>query len=87
VEAPDLVTVKGIFCLYIAISYGRIVAKPTVDSIDTNVDWFFAGFAHVTGTEINRKDRGEVNKVLLPTVGSSHYHWAQLPHRVRILKN
>jgi hypothetical protein len=38
VEAPDLVTVKGFFRLYIAISYDRIVAKPTVDSLNTNAD-------------------------------------------------
>jgi hypothetical protein len=38
VETPDLVTVKGFFRLYIAISYDRIVAKPTVDSVNTNAD-------------------------------------------------
>jgi hypothetical protein len=49
---------KGIFFrFYIATSYDRIVAKPTVDSINTNAEWFFADFIRVTGTEINGKDR------------------------------
>jgi hypothetical protein len=60
VEAPELATVKDFFRFYIATSYGRIVAKPTVDSINTNAEWFFAGFTRITGTEINEKDRSEV---------------------------
>jgi len=40
VEAPDLATIKDFFRFYIATSYGRIVVKPTVDSIDTNAEWF-----------------------------------------------
>ena len=65
-EAPDLVTIKDFFRFYIAISCGRIVAKPTVDSINTNAEWFFAGFTRITGTEINEKDRSEVYKVSAP---------------------
>jgi hypothetical protein len=60
VEAPDLATMKDFFRFYIARSCGRIVAKPTVDSINTNAGWFFAGFTRVTGTEINEEDRNEV---------------------------
>ena len=52
VEALDLATIKDFFHFYIATSYGRIVAKPTVDSINTSAEWFFAGFTRVTGTEI-----------------------------------
>ena len=33
------------------------MTKPTVDSINTNAEWFFAGFTRVTGTEINEEDR------------------------------
>ena len=62
VEAPDLATIKDFFRFYIATSSGRIVVKPTVDSINTNAEWFFAGFTRVTGTEINEKDRSEVYK-------------------------
>jgi hypothetical protein len=39
------------------------VTKPTVDSINTNAEWFFAGFTRITGTEINEADRTEVYKV------------------------
>jgi hypothetical protein len=38
VETPDLATIKDFFRFYIATSYGRIVAKPTVDSINTNAE-------------------------------------------------
>ena len=48
---------KGFFRFYIATSCGRIVVKPTVDSINTNAEWFFAGFTRVMGTEINGKNR------------------------------
>jgi hypothetical protein len=56
VEAPDLATIKEFFRFYIATSCGRIVAKLTVDSINTNTEWFFTGFTRVTDTEINEKD-------------------------------
>jgi len=59
VEAPDLGTIKDFFRFYIATSCGRIVAKPTVDSINTNAERFFAGFTRITGTEINEEDRNE----------------------------
>jgi hypothetical protein len=39
------------------------VEKPTVDSINTNAEWFFAGFIHVTGTEIHEEDKAEIYKV------------------------
>jgi hypothetical protein len=35
VEAPDLATIKIFLRFYIATSCGRIIAKPTVDSINT----------------------------------------------------
>jgi hypothetical protein len=62
VEAPDLATIKDFFRFYIATSSGRIVVKPTVDSINTNAEWFFAGFTRVTGTEINEKDSPETDR-------------------------
>jgi hypothetical protein len=55
VEAPDIATIEIFFHSYIATSYGRIVVKPTVDSINTNAEWCFAGFIRVTGTEMNEK--------------------------------
>src|SRR5271163_1021999 len=51
---------------YIATSCGRIVDKPTPDSINTIAEWFFARFTRITGTEINEKDRSEVYKVSVP---------------------
>jgi hypothetical protein len=59
VEAPDLATIKDFFGFNIATSSGRIMAKPTVDPINTNAEWFLAGFTRVTGTEINEEDRNE----------------------------
>ena len=53
VEAPDLVAIKDFFRFYIAISCGRIVVKPTVDLINTNAEWLFAGFPYITGTGLN----------------------------------
>jgi hypothetical protein len=67
VEAPDLATIKDFFRFFIATSCGKIVTKPTVDSINTNAEWFFAGFTRITGTEINEKDRAEVYKVSTPS--------------------
>ena len=55
VETPDLATIEIFFRLYIAMSYGRIVVKPMVYSINTNAEWCFAGFTRVKGTEINEK--------------------------------
>jgi hypothetical protein len=63
VKAPDLTTIKDFFRFYIATSCGRIVAKPTADLINTNAEWFFAGFTRLTGTEINKEDKTEVYKV------------------------
>jgi len=36
VEAPDLATIKDFFRFFIATSCGKIVTKPTVDSLNTN---------------------------------------------------
>jgi hypothetical protein len=50
VEAPDLATAKDFFGYYISLSHGEIVDKPTIDSINTNAEWFFVGFTCVTGS-------------------------------------
>ena len=55
------------FRFHIATSCGKIVAKPTVDSINTNAEWFLTGFTRITGTEINEKDRAEVYRVSAPS--------------------
>jgi hypothetical protein len=63
VETPDLATIKDFFRFYIATSSDRIVVKPTVDSINTNAEWFFASFTRITGREINEKVRIGVYEV------------------------
>jgi hypothetical protein len=57
---------QGFFRFYIATSYGRIVAKPTVNSIKIIAKWFFAGFTRITGTPTNEEDRSEVYNVSAP---------------------
>ncbi|EXJ72789.1 uncharacterized protein A1O5_03936 [Cladophialophora psammophila CBS 110553] len=60
VEAPDLLTVKDFARFYIATSQPRIVEVPTVDAINGILEFFFAGFTRVTGTETKDEDRSEV---------------------------
>ena len=70
VKAPSLVTVKDFMRFYIATSRPRLAEQPTVDSINTVAEWFFAGFTRVTGTETDAEERSEVYNVspcLCPT--------------------
>lgn len=60
VEAPDLATVKDFLRFYIATSRPQLTKKPTVDSINTVAEWFFAGFTRVTGTETDAEERSDV---------------------------
>jgi hypothetical protein len=62
VAAPDLVTVKDFLRFYIATNSPQITNIPTVDSINTVAEWFFAGFTRVTGTETN-EDESKVYNV------------------------
>jgi hypothetical protein len=63
VEAPDLATMKDFTRFSTAASKGKIVELPTADSVNTFLEWFFAGFSRVTGTETNAEDRSEVYNV------------------------
>ncbi|MCJ1474750.1 hypothetical protein MMC13_003410 [Lambiella insularis] len=64
IAAPDLATVKDFLRFYIATSRPRLdVDKPTVDSMNTVAEWFFAGFTRVTGTETEEEDRSEVYNI------------------------
>lgn len=73
--APDLVTVKDFLCFYSATSRPRLDAKlPTVDSINIVAEWFFAGFARVTGTATDEEERSKVHNVSvdrLPPLGTA----------------
>jgi hypothetical protein len=46
-----------------------LTEKPTVDSVNTVAEWFFAGFTRVTGTETDPEERSEVYHVSQPIVG------------------
>jgi hypothetical protein len=81
VSAPDLVTVKDFLRFYIATSHPQLekgASRPrsTADAICTVAEWFFAGFARVTGSDTKAEDRGEVYYVgygcLLCLVQSRH---------------
>jgi len=62
-EATDLETVKDFLRFHISTSRGKIVAKPTADSVNAFAEWFFAGFTRVTGTSTDAQDRSEVYHV------------------------
>lgn len=63
VQAPDLATVKDFLCFHAATSRGKIVTKPTADSVNAFAEWFFAGFERVTGTSTDAAHRSEVYHV------------------------
>ena len=63
VEAPDLAAMKDFTRFSAASSKGKIVELPTADSLYTFLEWFFAGFTRVTGTQTNAEDRSEVYNV------------------------
>lgn len=63
--APDLATVKDFVHFYCAISRGKISkgGGVTADSVNTFMEWFFAGFSRVTGTSTDLEERSEVYHV------------------------
>ncbi|KAK5332099.1 hypothetical protein LTR93_001104 [Exophiala xenobiotica] len=63
IEAPDLATIRDFMRFYATTSSPWLDEElPTVDSLNTAAEWFFAGFARVTGTKIAEEDRKEVYK-------------------------
>jgi hypothetical protein len=68
IAAPDLTTVIDFMRFYAATSDPRLDEEiSTVDSLNSVAEWFFAGFARVTKTEIVEEDRKEVYHVSRPT--------------------
>ena len=63
VDAPYLATVQDFARFHANASRGKIVDAPTVDSVNTFVKWFFAGFSRVTETPTDKEDRSEVYNV------------------------
>ena len=62
----DLATIKDFLRFIVATSRGIIDDKQkqvTVDSVNTFTEWFFAGFARVTGNRIDGEDRRAVYDV------------------------
>jgi hypothetical protein len=57
-EAPDLATIKDFLRYYASSSDPRIDQEyMTPNSLGTVAEWFFAGFARVTGTSVKEGDR------------------------------
>ena len=68
----DLATIKDFLRFKASISEGRIdeeLERATADSLNTFAEWFFAGFARVTGNPIPKEDRQEVYNVSALEVG------------------
>ena len=61
--APNIDTVKDFLRFYIATSKGKLNNRSTIDSVNTHVEWFFAGFSWITGTPTNKEDRSKVYNV------------------------
>ena len=71
VSPPDLATIKDFLRFHVALSRGRIDdERTTVDSVNTFAEWYFAGFARVTGNLVNEEDRRAVYVVSVLRLGS-----------------
>lgn len=69
----DLATIKDFLRFVVATSKGIIddgQKKVTVDSMNTFAEWFFAGFARVTGNRIDEEDRCAVYDVSVFRLGT-----------------
>ena len=63
--SPDLGTIMEFVRFHAASSEGRIHNSGliTVDSSNTFMEWFFAGFTRITGTHIDEEDKKRVYQV------------------------
>lgn len=69
---PDLAAIKDFIRFKASISQGRIdktLELATTNSLNAFAEWFFAGFARVTGNPIPEEDRKEVFSVNALEVG------------------
>ena len=67
----NIATIKDFLRFKASISEGRIdeeLERATADSLNAFAEWFFAGFARVTGNPIRKEDRQEVYDVSVPEV-------------------
>lgn len=60
VAAPQIEDIKDFLRFYAMSSKSMLDVVPTVDSINTIAEWFFAGFERVTQNTISKEDRSEV---------------------------
>jgi len=68
----DLVTIKDFLRFVVSVSDGTIdegQKRVTVDSLNTCAEWFFAGFARVTGNPIDEEDRTAVYHISTFRIG------------------
>lgn len=63
VAAPEIAEIKDFLRFYAMSSRPTLDVVPTVDSINTIAEWFFAGFERVTQNTISKQDRSEVYNV------------------------
>jgi hypothetical protein len=55
VKTPSLFTVNYFLRFHAAAGKGMVVEQTICDSLNKFAEWFFAGFARVTDTEINKE--------------------------------
>ena len=62
---PDLANIRDFIRFHASVARGNLdpQGRPTTDSVNTFAEWFFAGFARVTGNWVETKDRKAVYKV------------------------
>lgn len=74
VLAPDHITIKDFLRFSISISNGMLDkdCRPTTDPIYSSAEWFFAGFARVTGAPVDEETRKLVYAVSGLAMFSKH---------------
>lgn len=72
----DLASLKDFVRYKVSVSQGLIDDKgrPTADSMNTFEEWFFAGFARITGNSYAEEDRQELYKI---SISECKLEWFQ----------
>jgi hypothetical protein len=68
VKIPDMAIVKDFFRFHAALHKPRILAVPSVDSLNSNAERFFSSFERVTQTEISKDLRSKVYYVSILSI-------------------
>lgn len=72
-EIPDMEVVKDFLRYHAALLRGRIVKQPTMESLNSEAERFFAGFTRVTKAEFDKDFRSEVYDVSVFPVSRALY--------------